>query len=45
LCYGQNAIHTNFVVIKKGLLLIAKPYRKPELLRAVREMLDAPRSS
>jgi len=37
--YSENAIHTNFV-IKKGLHLITKPYRRPELLRAIREILD-----
>ena len=38
--YSENAIHTNFV-IKKGIHLISKPYRKPDLLRAVRATLDA----
>ena len=37
--YSENAIHTNFV-IKEGYNLITKPYRKSELLRAVREVLD-----
>ena len=37
--YSENAIHTNFVM-KEGLHLITKPYRKSELLRAVRETLD-----
>ena len=38
--YSENAIHTNFV-IKEGIRLISKPYRKPDLLRAVRETLDS----
>ena len=37
--YSENAIHTNFVM-KEGLHLITKPYRKSDLLRAVREALD-----
>ena len=37
--YSENAIHTNFV-IKEGIHLISKPYHKPDLLRAVRAMLD-----
>jgi len=39
--YSANAIHTDFV-IKEGLRLIAKPYLREDLLRAVRETLDAP---
>lgn len=37
--YSENAIHTNFV-IQEGLYLITKPYRRLELLRAIREILD-----
>ena len=39
--YSANAIDTNFV-IQNGLHLINKPYRKADLLRAVREELDGP---
>ncbi len=39
--YSENAIHSNFV-IKSGLRLISKPYLGADLLRAVRETLDAP---
>ncbi|MBX7254824.1 MAG: PAS domain-containing protein [Candidatus Hydrogenedentes bacterium] len=42
--YSENAVHANFV-IKTGLRLISKPYRSDELLRAVRETLDAPLST
>jgi len=38
--YSENAVHTNFVV-KEGFHLISKPYRTPELLRAIRQVLDA----
>jgi len=38
--YSMNAIHTNFV-LDKNLALIQKPYRRHELLRKVREVLDA----
>ncbi len=38
--YSQDAIHTNFV-IKEGLRLITKPYGRSDLLRAVRETLEA----
>ncbi|MCC6694315.1 MAG: PocR ligand-binding domain-containing protein [Candidatus Hydrogenedentes bacterium] len=38
--YSENAIATDFVV-EKGLHVIMKPYRKADLLRAVREVLDA----
>jgi PAS domain S-box-containing protein len=37
--YSANAIHTNFV-IKEKLHLITKPYRRADLLRAIRERLD-----
>ena len=37
--YSENAVHTNFVM-KEGIHLITKPYRKPDLLRAVRKTLD-----
>ncbi len=37
--YSENAVHTNFVV-KEGLNLISKPYRRQELLRTVRKVLD-----
>jgi CheY-like chemotaxis protein len=39
--YSEGSIHTDFV-INQGVRLIAKPYRKPVLLRAVRELLDGP---
>jgi len=39
--YSENAIHTGFV-IKEGLHLITKPYRRSELLKIVRSVLDAP---
>jgi two-component system, cell cycle sensor histidine kinase and response regulator CckA len=39
--YSENAIHTDFV-IKEGLRLITKPYRRDDLLRAVRETIDRP---
>lgn len=39
--YSEDAIHSNFV-IKDGLHLITKPYRREDLLRAVRATLDAP---
>ena len=38
--YSQSAIHTDFV-IEHGLRLIPKPYDRDELLRAIRETLDA----
>lgn len=37
--YDESAIHTNFV-IKEGLHLIMKPYRRADLLRAIRTTLD-----
>jgi PAS domain S-box-containing protein len=37
--YSMNAIHTNFV-LDEGLQLIQKPYRRVDLLRKVREVLD-----
>ncbi|MCP4546418.1 MAG: response regulator [bacterium] len=37
--YSMNAIHTNFV-LEEGLMLIQKPYKRADLLRKVREMLD-----
>jgi CheY-like chemotaxis protein len=37
--YSENAIHTNFV-IHEGLRLIKKPYRRVDLLRAVRAALS-----
>lgn len=39
--YSENAIHTNFVT-KEGLHLIKKPYHRAALLRAIRDILDAP---
>lgn len=39
--YSENAIHTGFV-IKEGLHLITKPYRRVELLKILRVVLDAP---
>ena len=39
--YSENAIHTNFVIME-GLRLITKPYRRADLLRAVRDTLDSP---
>jgi len=38
--YSENAIQTDFI-IKDGLRLIKKPYKSSELLRAIRETLDA----
>ena len=37
--YSESAIHTDFV-IHDGFNLIQKPYRRVDLLRAVREVLD-----
>jgi PAS domain S-box-containing protein len=37
--YSENAIHTNFV-IHEGLRLIKKPYRRTDLLRAIRATLS-----
>jgi PAS domain S-box-containing protein len=39
--YSENAVHTNFV-IHEGLHLVQKPFMRETLLRAVREVLDAP---
>jgi CheY-like chemotaxis protein len=39
--YSADAIHSSFI-IKEGLHLIPKPYRRTELLIAVREVLDKP---
>ncbi|MBI5095639.1 MAG: PAS domain S-box protein [Candidatus Hydrogenedentes bacterium] len=39
--YTQHALDTSFVV-KEGLRLITKPYRRADLLRAIRDILDAP---
>jgi hypothetical protein len=36
----MNALHTNFV-LDEGLQLVQKPFRRVELLRKVREVLDA----
>jgi CheY-like chemotaxis protein len=38
--YSRDAIHDDFV-IQEGLRLIRKPYQHTDLLRAVREILDA----
>jgi hypothetical protein len=38
--YSMNALHTNFV-LDEGLQLVQKPFRRVELLRKVREVLDA----
>jgi len=38
--YNENAIHTDFV-IHEGLRLIQKPYSRTDLLREVRQILDA----
>jgi len=37
--YSESALHVNFV-LRTGLTLIQKPYRRDELLRLVRRMLD-----
>ncbi len=42
--YSEDAIHTDFV-IQERLHLIAKPYHRDDLLRAVREVLDTPVTS
>lgn len=42
--YSESAIHTDFV-IKADVRLITKPYRKADLLRAIRETLDAPQET
>ncbi|MDK2971605.1 MAG: hypothetical protein PWP23_1360 [Candidatus Sumerlaeota bacterium] len=39
--YSENALHTNFV-LDEGLTLIAKPYGRDTLLRAVRNVLAKP---
>ena len=39
--YSASSIHKDFI-IEEGLRLIRKPYRREDLLRAVREVLDAP---
>jgi len=39
--YSENALHTGFV-LQKGLRLLRKPYRRSDLLRAIREVLDSP---
>lgn len=39
--YSENVIHTDFVV-EEGVHIITKPYRREGLLRAIREVLDAP---
>ena len=38
--YSEDAIHQDFV-IEKGLHLLQKPYRRDELLRLVRQMIDS----
>jgi len=38
--YSMNAIHTNFV-LDQGVSLIQKPYQRDDLLRKVRQVLDA----
>ena len=38
--YSESAIHTDFI-IHDGFHLIQKPYRRADLLRAVREAIDA----
>jgi CheY-like chemotaxis protein len=38
--YSMNAIHTNFV-LDAGLTLIQKPFQRSDLLRKVRQRLDA----
>jgi len=38
--YSENAIHTRFV-LDQGLHLLRKPYRAEDLMRAVRNLLDA----
>jgi len=38
--YSMNAVHTNFI-LDEGLRLIQKPYLREDLLRRVREALDA----
>lgn len=37
--YSESALHVNFV-LRTGLTLIQKPYRRDDLLRLVRRMLD-----
>jgi PAS domain S-box-containing protein len=37
--YSMNALHTNFV-LDEGLQLVQKPFRREDLLRKVREVLD-----
>jgi CheY-like chemotaxis protein len=41
--YSTGSIHTNFI-IDEGLHLVSKPYRRPELLRVIRRILDGPTS-
>ena len=38
--YSMDAIDTNFV-LDEGMRLIQKPYRRNDLLRKIREVLDA----
>ncbi|MEA2085363.1 MAG: ATP-binding protein [Thermodesulfobacteriota bacterium] len=38
--YSMNAVHTDFI-LDKGLQLIQKPYQRNDLLRRVRDALDA----
>lgn len=42
--YSENAVHTNFV-LEAGLTLVQKPYRRDDLLRSVRQVLDARRAA
>lgn len=39
--YSMNAIHTNFI-LDQGISLLQKPYGSTDLLKKVREILDAP---
>jgi signal transduction histidine kinase/CheY-like chemotaxis protein len=39
--YSKNALHKDFV-IEEGIRLVPKPYQRAVLLRAIREVLDAP---
>jgi CheY-like chemotaxis protein len=41
--YSEGAVHTNFIM-RTGLRLISKPYRRKALLTAVREVLNASES-
>ncbi len=38
--YSMNAVHTDFV-LDKGMQLIQKPYQRDDLLRRIRDALDA----